>query len=164
MNWLNWHFLLPFFQWCDATAPGEALRQSPWAFPAVETIHILALTVLFGSLFVIDLRLAGLGLKDQTVSELARVVSPYLNVSLAVILTTGCLLFLSEAKKDYENDGFKFKMFFLFFALLFHFLVFRNFVRRSEAELASARAKAVGVFSFGLWLMVGVGGRAIGFV
>jgi hypothetical protein len=164
MNWLNWHFLLPFFQWCDSTALGDAMRRIPWAFPTVETIHIMALTVLFGTLFAIDLRLVGLGLKEQTVADLACALLPYLNASLAVMLTTGPVMFLSEANKDYDNDAFKFKMLFLFFALLFHFLVFRRFVRRSEPELASAAAKLVGVFSFGLWLMVGVGGRAIGFV
>lgn len=164
MSWLNWDFLLPFFRWCDATWVGEFIRESTWAFPAIETIHILALTVLFGSIFVIDLRLLGLGLKGQTVALLSRTLAPYLNGSLAVILTSGILLYLSEALKAYENDAFKFKMMFLLLALLFHFTVFRKFSRRDESELASLTAKVVGVVSFGLWLMVGVGGRAIGFV
>ena len=63
--------LLSFFEWCDATALGEAVRNSLWLFPAIEAVHLLGLCVLGGSLLVVDLRLLGLGLKRQTIAELA---------------------------------------------------------------------------------------------
>jgi Na+-transporting NADH:ubiquinone oxidoreductase subunit NqrB len=85
--------------------------------------------------------------------------------SLAVILTSGVLLFLSEAMKCYGNDAFWFKMASLALALGFHFTVF-SIVSASEDQIRfpAARRRAVAVVSLLLWLCVGAGGRAIGFV
>ena len=155
--------LLPFFEWCDHTAIGEAIRCSVWAFPIIETFHIFALTLLFGTILVMDLRLLGAGLTRQPVSRVAANLWPWMMGSLAVILTTGTLLFLSEALKCFSNDGFRFKMVCLFFALLFHFTFFRRAAWHEGAGSPLGR-KMTAVVSMLLWLGVGVGGRAIGFV
>jgi uncharacterized membrane protein len=85
--------------------------------------------------------------------------------SLALILITGVLLFLSEAIKVYGNAGFRFKMVCLVLALTFHFTIFRRVaLSHEETHPASFGDKAVALVSMALWLGVGVGGRAIGFV
>ena len=157
--------LLPFFQWCDATTIGQWIRDSTWLFPIIETFHILALTVLFGTVLVIDLRLMGAGLRGQPVAVIARHLRPWLRGSLAVILVSGILLFLSEAMKCYGNDGFRFKMAALFLALTFQFTVFRYVTSPAgEARVWPVGKKAAALVSMVLWLGVGIGGRAIGFV
>src|SRR5262245_35616203 len=118
--------LLPFFEWCDRTAIGVWIRGGTWTFPIIETVHILALTVLFGTVLIVDLRLMGAGLKRPPVTAIGGVLAPWMLGSLAVILTTGVMLFLSEALKCYGNDGFRFKMVALALALVFHFTVFRR--------------------------------------
>ena len=124
--------LLPFFEWCDQTAIGVWIRDdSTWAFPIIETFHILALTLLFGTILIVDLRLLGRGMQRQTASLLAKELGPWMYGSLALILPTGVLLFLSEALKCYGNDGFRFKMVFLAAALIFHFTAFRSATRPS---------------------------------
>src|SRR5690242_9781435 len=55
--------LLPFFRWCDSTAVAETIRNSRVLFPLVESIHLLGLTVLLGTIIVLNLRLAGAGLR-----------------------------------------------------------------------------------------------------
>ena len=57
--------LLPFFQWCDRSWLGETIRGSRLYFPIIETFHLLALTVLFGAVIVLNMRLCRLMLKNQ---------------------------------------------------------------------------------------------------
>jgi hypothetical protein len=90
--------LLEFFQWCETTAAGTAIRDSPWAFAAIESVHLLGLAVIGGSVLLVDLRLLGLGLKRQPVRALARDVQPWLMSSLAVMLTTGVGLFFPSRR------------------------------------------------------------------
>jgi hypothetical protein len=154
---------LPFFQWCDATAIGVAIRSSRWLFPLVESIHLLGLTVLLGTVIVLDLRLLGLGLRRQSVARVASGLSGLMAGSVVVMLTTGLLLFLSEALKCYASPPFRVKMLFLFTAILFHYTAFRTIVKDKRAEARPMLSKLVGVVSFSLWMGVGLAGRAIGF-
>ena len=84
--------LLPFFQWCEATTLGTAIRETTWAFAVIESVHLLALCVIGGAVLVVDLRLLGLGLRRQRVQDLARDAQPWLNYSLAVMLLTALSL------------------------------------------------------------------------
>ena len=99
--------LQPFFQWCEASMVGVAVRESAWAFAVIESMHLLALSVIGGAVLVVDLRLLGLGLRHQPVRDLARDVQPWLNRSLVVMIVTGVLLFLSESMKCYYSTDRK---------------------------------------------------------
>jgi hypothetical protein len=117
----------------------------------------------------VDLRLLGLGLGDEPLRDLARDAQRVLLVGLAVMLTTGSLLYLSEATKFYSVDfwgsaefPFIYKMLFLALALLFTFTVRRRALA-SEAPVTRGVLPLVGLTSMLLWLCVAVGGRGIGF-
>jgi hypothetical protein len=162
---MNLRILLPFFQWCDETWLGSYIRSKTWVFPVIETIHILALTVLFGTVLLVDLRLMNAGMRKQPLSLLTRTLKPYTEISIVIILATGFSLFLSEALKCYGNFGFQFKMVALFLALTFHYGLFRRLASSDQrAEMSPIYSKFVAVVSMCLWFAVGVGGRAIGFV
>jgi len=159
-----WEALKPFFQWSNNIWVGHAISGTTWAFPLIETIHILALTVMYGAMILIDLRLLGLGLRKQSVSLLTRNLEPYMTWGLIVMLVSGYLLFTSEAMKCYVNDGFKFKMAVLVPAVLFQYTLFRWATRQDDAERSRPLGWMVSALSLVLWLGVGAGGRAIGFV
>ncbi len=55
-----------FFQWCDSTSVANAIRDSRFLFPIIESIHILALAVLLGTVIVVGLRLLGVGLTRRS--------------------------------------------------------------------------------------------------
>ena len=154
--------LLSFFEWCDATALGEAVRNSLWLFPAIEAVHLLGLCVLGGSLLVVDLRLLGLGLKRQTIAELAGQLHPWVVGALVLMGATGLLLFLSEAVKCYYNQSFWVKITTLPIALVFTFTV-RARVARTGGLDTSTRTRLVGAASIALWFTVAAAGRWIGF-
>ena len=154
--------LLSFFEWCDATALGAGVRNSMWLFPAIEAIHLLGLCVLGGSLLVVDLRLLGVGLKRQTISELADQADRWLAGAIVVMAVTGILLFLSEAVKCYYNQSFWVKMTALPIALLFTFTV-RSQIPHTSGIDTSVRTRLVGATSIALWFTVAAAGRWIGY-
>ena len=155
--------LLPFFEWCDNTVVSHAIRDSLWLFPVIESVHLLGLAVLGGATLLVDLRLFGLGLRGQPVPQLAKDLQPWLVGSLAVMLLTGFLLFLSEALKCYENLPFHLKMIFLFLAIVFTFTVRQRFALSGRADRMPMLSKLVALTSVTLWSGVGLMGRSIGF-
>ena len=157
------HFLLPLFRWADATWLGETIRSSRIYFPIIETFHLLALTLLFGAVIVLNMRLCGLMMNNQPVKQVAQDLSPWTLWSLAVILVSGIMLFLSEAMKCYASIPFQVKMVFLFAALVFHFTIHRK-VRNSDRDPKRVWGVLIGSINVFLWLGVGLGGRGIGFL
>jgi hypothetical protein len=155
--------LLPFFEWCEATAVGAAIRNSNWLFPVIESVHLLGLAVLGGALLLVDLRLLGWGLRRQPVAQLARDAQPWLAGSILVMLGSGIPLFLSESVKCYYSQPFWVKMTALPLAILFTFTVRRKVALADEARARPLLNKLVAVASLALWFTVGAGGRWIGF-
>jgi hypothetical protein len=153
--------LLPFFTWCEQTAIGEAIRNSQWLFPVIESVHLLGLVVIAGAVLVVDMRLFGLGLRQQPVAQLARDAQPWLIGSLIVMLTTGILLFLAEATKCYYSPAFAVKMTSLLLAITFTFTVRRNVALADEGRMGPLWGRLVAVVSAALWSGVGIGGRGI---
>lgn len=153
--------LLPFFEWCEATWIGHAIRGSLWLFPVIEAVHLLGLCLLGGAVLIVDLRMLGVGLR-QPVAEVARDARPWLVAAVVVMLTTGTALFLSESVKCYYNTAFWVKITTLPVALAFTFLV-RNRVARATAHEATARTRLVALLSLALWFTVAAAGRWIGF-
>src|ERR1700685_3504562 len=163
LHFLAMTAIVPFFQWCDNSLIAQAIRNSRVAFPVIENFHLFALTVLLGSLVVLVLRQFGLIYKSQPISEVATALRPWNRWSLAVMLTSGILLFLSEAMKCYGNTSFRVKMLFLFFALLFQFTIYNRMVKNEGASAPIGGKIAAGV-ALCLWFGVGLAGRAIGFL
>jgi len=152
----------PFFEWCEDTLLGTVVRESIYAFPLIEATHLVALCVLGGALIVVDLRMLGLGMRDQEISALADAVRPWLVAAVAVMLGTGVLLFLAEAIKCFYNTSFAVKMLTLPVALAFTFGV-RDRRWLLEGLETSMRSRLVGSASLVLWLVVAAAGRWIGY-
>src|ERR1700732_572633 len=135
--------LLEFFQWCEQSAIGDAIRRSAWLFPVIEAIHLLGLGLIGGAVLVVDLRLLGLGLRRQSVAQLARDAQPWLIGSLLLMITTGSLLFMSEAIKCYYHPAFWVKMTSLFLAIVFTFTVHRKVTIADETRVRPVWNKVV---------------------
>jgi hypothetical protein len=155
--------MLSVFQSIEWSWLGQVLKNSPWAFAVIESIHLLALATIGGAVLVVDMRLLGLGLKRQSVTDVARDAQPVLVWSLAVMLLTGVALFISEAVKCYYSTPFWVKMTSLALAMLFTFTVKRRVTLTGNATAGQATLRLVALVSLALWFGVGAGGRWIGF-
>jgi hypothetical protein len=159
-----------FCAWCYNTPLASAIRDSTWLFPAIEASHLLGLALLGGTVLIVDLRLLGWGLRRQTVADVATGVRGWMTAGLIVMLTSGALLFASEAMKCYDSGPFRLKMLSLALALLFTFTIRRRHLARAmhtthaNSEIATGRKdRLVAMASLSLWSSVGLMGRAIGF-
>lgn len=82
----------------EATWLGVVMRQSAWAYPAANLLHLLGLTLLIGPILLFDLRVMGLGRRLVGAAELSRLVTPFAAAGLALAIVTGPLLFLADAR------------------------------------------------------------------
>ena len=154
---------LPFFQWAEASTLGEMIRDSTWAFAVIESLHLLALSVVGGAILLVDLRLLGFGLRAQPVADVAREARPWLIGSLIAMLVTGVGLFLSEPMKCYASTAFAVKMTCLALAVVFTFTVRMNVTMTDEARVRPHQLKLVALVSLALWFGVAASGRWNGF-
>lgn len=144
----------------ESSALGSTIKESLWLFPAIEAVHLLALALLGGAVLMLNLRLLGVGLSAQPVSEVERGSRPWFVAALATMIVTGMLIGTSEALKLYDKPAFWVKMAALLTVLVFTFALQLPLARRDVSGLA---AKALAVISLGLWLTVALAGRWIGF-
>ena len=154
--------LLPFFEWCETVWLGRAVVGSLWLFPVIEAVHLLALSVLGGTVLLVDLRLLRVALNERTPAELWAAARPWMIGALAVLIATGIPLFLSEAIKCYYSTAFWVKITTLPFAILFAFTIRTRVIPESVRNTAR-RQVVVGALSIALWVTVAAAGRWIGF-
>jgi hypothetical protein len=159
-----WEYFRPFFVWCNESVVGTAIRESRWAFAVTETIHLWGLAVLLGAAMVLYLRMAGLAMQHQPVSQVARQFGRWTVGALAVMITSGGLLFMSEAVKCFESSPFRIKMTILFPTIILHFTIYHKMKRGDESPLfSSVLGKFTAAVAATLWLGVGIAGRLISF-
>ena len=146
-----------------ASAVGQAISGSTWAFAVIESAHLLALALIGGAVLMVDLRLLGLGLRSQSVQEVAKDAWPWFVGSWTAMIVTGLLLFVSEPLKLYYSTAFFWKMVFLLLGTIFAVTVRRSVALADEGRVSPVVMKLVGLISLALWFGVGAGGRWIGF-
>jgi hypothetical protein len=157
-----------FCGWLEQSPIGAAVRQSLWLFPAIETVHLLGMTVLVGTAAAFDLRLLGWALQRTRVADLAWRLLPWTWVGFGLQVVTGGLLFSSEAVKMYVNPAFRVKMLLIFLAgaqaLIFQLVAGRNLAAWDERAAVPVMARIGGLISILLWIGVVAAGRWIGFI
>jgi hypothetical protein len=158
--------LLPLMTWLEHRPFAIAIAESTWLFPIVETTHVLALTVVVGSVAMMDLRLLGVGSRSRPASEVIASSLPWAWSAFVVAFTMGALMFASKASTYYVNVPFRIKMICLALAalnmLLFHFFTARGIAGWDNGTPPRA-AKVAAACSLTLWIVIVATGRWIGF-
>ena len=154
----------------EASGLGQAMRQSPWLYPAVETVHIVGIGLLFGSIAVLDLRLLGFG-RSIPVRLLARHVLPWTAASFLLIVPSGLTMFIAYASDFISSPVFAIKMCLIMTAglnaALFHAIVFPSVAVWDSEEMRklgpppSARISAA--VSLAIWICVIACGRLLAY-
>ncbi|HZB12732.1 MAG TPA: DUF6644 family protein [Chryseolinea sp.] len=153
------------FEWLEHSSLAVYIRQSPLLFPTIEIVHIVGFVVLVGSAFLFDLRLLGVARKIAVV-DVANYVLPWSRRSLSIVVPTGFLLFISQAKALSANGVFGLKLILIIIAIanagIFHRFTFKSASSWSNSETPLA-AKAAALISLLLWISVISCGRLIAY-
>lgn len=162
------HYIITICQWLEQTMVGSSIRESLWLFPIIETIHIFGIILLVGATSILDLRLMGLAFRDESVSKMAGRFIPWALAGFIIQVTTGLLLFSSEATKMYGNLGFQIKMILIVVAglnaLIFHSVAYKSVGKWDHDPVAPLSARAAGLISILLWFGIVAAGRWIAYV
>jgi len=156
-----------FLQWLANTPFSTTMRESTWAEPIVETVHVLTLTMFLGFAVLLDLRLLGICLKRRRVSDVLGQLNRWLFAGFAVMVVTGTLLFCADPVSFYSTFFLKAKMVMLVLAGL-NIVVFNLTVGRKVAEWdldsrTPRGAKVASIVSIVLWVLIVAAGRAIAY-
>jgi hypothetical protein len=150
-----------FYVWLLNSPWADFLNNHEWAFPVVQSLHFIGFALLVGTIAIVDMQLLGLVMLRQPPSELAADLAPWTAAGIAVMLTTGPLMFSADAPNYYFNPALRFKMVCLIVALLFHFTLHRRAVRPGVSPMVAKLAAATSLL---LWITVVGGGRMIAFI
>lgn len=160
---MSWETIQPFVTWLGNTSLGQWLGQSTTRIAWLFILHLFGLTMLLGTTLLMSMRLLGFALRRQPIAELRKAFARWNLLGLGLMLASGFLIFTGGAEQYFQGAWFRTKMEFLFFALVFHFTVFRMVTRADEGRFGGLFNKLTGLISLVLWFGVAVSGRAIGF-
>ena len=150
----------PFFDWCGNTWLGTTVRDTVWAFPLIETFHLLALAVLLGTVLIVNLRVFGLGRRYYaSAGQIARELEPWMLTSVGVLIASGIPMFLSEPEKCYESYSFPIKIMLIVVGIAYQLTVQRRWIVRDDRK-----AKLAACLSIVVWTTVGLAGKGIPYV
>ncbi len=139
----------------------NALSTSEWVFPVFECFHIASFALSIGTIVLVDLRLLGLEMNDQTAPQLVKETELWTLLGLVIALFSGPLLFLSDAPMYLHNDSFRFKIVCLGMAIVFNYTIHRRVALGAFSPLV---CRATAIVSVALWISVVAGGLFIAFV
>jgi uncharacterized membrane protein len=154
--------------WLQSTSIATAVAENDILFPWIESVHVLAIVIVVGTISIVDLRLLGVASLDISAKRLMRDVIPYTWGAFAIAAITGSLMFSSDATHYAHNRLFQIKLVMLVLAGLnmavFHLFGERD-IERWDAPGATtpAAAKAAAVISLMAWIAVVSLGRGTGF-
>jgi hypothetical protein len=155
----------PVLEWIKQTPVGEFVRSSTWAFPALQSLHFIGMSMLIGIVGVIDLRVLGLA-RALPIHPLHRLL-PVAFTGFAINLITGIMFFCHDPYVYAFNPSFRLKMLLILLAglnaLWFRLGVFIDVDKWGPGIEASALAKVISAFSLLIWVGVITAGRYIAF-
>jgi Family of unknown function (DUF6644) len=154
-------------EWLQRTSLAVQIRDSLFAFPLIESAHVIGLTLVFGTIAIVDLRLLGVASTHRSFQRLASDTLKWTWAAFALTALTGTLMFMTNATVYFHNVYFRAKIVLLVLAAI-NVIVFevtdgRTIQRWDKAPSAPPLGRAIATVSLVVWVAVIVAGRMIGF-
>ncbi|WP_347989032.1 DUF6644 family protein [Methylomonas sp. AM2-LC] len=157
--------LIEFSQLLYDSEIGTGLRESVYAFPIIEGLHLIGLSLSVGLILFVDLRLMGYFLADVAVENIMQPLRPWLLGGFATTIATGILLFIAAASKIILLTVFIYKLIFIALAGLnagwFEYRWGRRVNEWSTQSILPKGVRIAGITSLTLWSLVVIAGRLI---
>ena len=137
-------------------------------FPLIESIHVVAISLLLGTLLMVDLRLIGVAARRYSLAQLGNELLPWTWASFWIAALTGFAMFITRAASHVVNPAFQIKMLLLLLAGANMLLLQRVFLKAThelnEFQLSTKRMRISGTLSLCLWIGITLSGRWIGHI
>ena len=156
-----------FALWLASTAPSVFIQEhNAWTIPAIQTVHIVGIGLVMGSVLMIDLRILGLAWTDHTLRQTTSRFGPWLTGSLWLLLATGLLMVVGEPVRELVSFSFWLKM--ALVAIGAGVAVsFQRALRRQEQQwerkAAQPSIKLLAILTFFVWIGIIFLGRLIAY-
>jgi hypothetical protein len=145
---------MSFFEWLEHSRWVTAISESGWMYPAAEVAHFSGLFLLVGTIAVIDLRLLGLAVRRQSVSEIAQNLFPWMWTGFGIAVVSGFVMFATGATGFVSNTQFRIKMLVTLLAVTFGAVVQRKTAQWDQPSGIPGVAKFTAAISLALWIGV----------
>jgi hypothetical protein len=159
--------LQEFVSYFEKSALADTIRENDLLFPLIESVHVLSICLVVGSILVVDLRLLGLASIHRPVSRVISAILPITWSAFAIAVASGSLLFISNATEYLGNGYFVAKIFLICMAglnmAIFHGISAKDLPRWENDTAPPIPARLAGGLSILLWVSVITCGRWIGF-
>ena len=153
--------LIEFSDWLAATGPSQFIQTRMAAIPTLQTVHIVALSLLFAAALVVALRFFGRGLAAEPLHALAQRFVRIIWLLIVLLAVTGLLLIAAEPHRTLGNAMFYAKMFMLVLAIVV--TAWLATVARREHERVSGLHRAGAALTILLWIGIMFAGRLIAY-
>jgi hypothetical protein len=159
--------LTALMEWLQASSLAVFIHQRAWAFTTIELVHVAAISLVIGTIAIVDLRLLGFASAKRPFTELAKAVLPSTWGAFVIAVLAGSLLFISQATAYFENTMFRIKIFLIVLAginmLVFELITVRSVQKWELDQSPPLPAKLAGGISLACWVLVVIFGRWTGF-
>lgn len=159
--------LTSFLDGLQNSGLAQWVNTSGATYPIIESLHVIAVALVFGTILVVDLRLLGVASGNRPFTRVAHDLLRFTWGGFVLAVATGSLLFLPNASSIAVNVNFQVKMILLLLAglnmFIFEFVSARNVAVWDTTSPPPNSARIAGLLSIGLWASVIVFGRLIGF-
>ncbi|WP_020579376.1 DUF6644 family protein [Actinopolymorpha alba] len=153
--------------WLEGTPVAETVRTLPWAYPGLESAHIIGIALFVGVAAVFDLRLLGAA-RGIPVSTAARSLLPWSWVGFGIVASSGFLMLMANAVSLADNPALQLKALLILLAGLnaagFHLGPYRTIGRWEGRDRSPGYVKVPAIASLLLWPTIIVCGRLIAYV
>jgi hypothetical protein len=152
--------------WILGTSINAWMLSAPWAWPIAEIVHFIGLSILLGSMLLIDIRLAGYW-RSMSLGAVHRLL-PWAILGFGINLITGVLFFFGDPERYVANIGFKIKMLLVVIAglnaIYFKLKIDPDMASWGVDDDSTMQAKTVAYISLLSWFGVLLFGRLIPYI
>ena len=157
-----------FAEWLSGTYLSILIQNhNSWVIPTIQSIHIVGIGIVLGSVFMVDLRILGWAGMDQTLPQVTKRFGPWLTGALCLLLATGLLMVVGEPVRELVTISFWVKMFLVavgtLVAAVFQLKLRKHEQDWEEALVNRASIKWLAVLTFLIWVAIIILGRLIAY-
>jgi len=158
--------LAEFCAWLDQTALSQAIQTHAWVVPTVQTIHILSIAVVMGSVLMVNLRLVGILGREQPVERILSRFLPFIWWPLLILLASGTIMIIGEPTRSLRNPVFQLKVALIIAAVVVTVAIVRGSrtpLGRENTSGPRLPVRLLAVLALAIWVGIIFAGRWIAY-